>query len=392
MIAMKSVVPAHASAENPNRSHAIRNRVATLCLPFLSVLFCIIAGEALIRMYHFFRWDISIVDGQPRKVGGLSSITLDSELGWRATENYRSKGLKYSSDGSSYLASVSQDERGFRMFGKLSSAKPRVFVIGDSFTQATAASDQQTYYAVLQRLLNVEVFAYGGGGYGNLQEFMILDRYLDLIRPSLILWQFCTNDLINNSPQLETASVINNNGMVRPYWVNHQISYILPKQNAVDLQLLALQYCRLCYIVMNRLDRLQAANTKHTIETETGVGKPAHAAFVESVKTTDEIMAMVRKRAGSTPIVGFLVGAWSPFGPEYVKAFDDISRHNHILLLDDIDHAVQVAEEKGAVARAADGGHWNELGHRLAGEAIATDFRKYCLLNLCQSDATSGSR
>ena len=108
------------------------------------------------------------------------------------------------------------------MFGKLSSAKPRVFVIGDSFTQATAASDQQTYYAVLQRLLDVEVFAYGGGGYGSLQEFMILDRYLDLIKPSLILWQFCTNDFINNSPELETGSVINNNGIVRPYWVDHQ--------------------------------------------------------------------------------------------------------------------------------------------------------------------------
>src|SRR5262245_33273184 len=178
---MKSVAPAHTSAENPNRSHVIRNRLATLCLPFFSVLFCVIAGEALVRMYHFFRWDISIVDGQPTYVGDLSPITLDSELGWRATENYRSKGLKYSSDGSSYLATASQDERGFLMFGNLSSAKPRVFVIGDSFTQATAASDQQTYYAVLQRLLDVEVFAYGSGGYGNLQEFMILERYLDLI-------------------------------------------------------------------------------------------------------------------------------------------------------------------------------------------------------------------
>ena len=140
---------------------------------------------------------------------------------------------------------------------------------------------------------------------------------------------------------------------------------------------------------MNRLDRLQAANSKHTIETETGAGKPAHAAFVESVKTTDEIMGMVRKRAGSTPIVGFFVGAWSPMGPEYVEAIDEVSRHNHILLLGDVDQAVQAA---GSVARAADGGHWNELGHGLAGEAIATDFRKYCLLNLCQSATASGSR
>jgi hypothetical protein len=278
------------------------------------------------------------------------------------------------------------------MFGKLSSSKPRVFVIGDSFTQATAASDQNTYYAVLQRLLNVEIFAYGGAGYGSLQQFMILDRYIDLIKPSLILWQFCTNDLINNSPELETASAINNNGMVRPYWVNDQISYILPKKSAVRPQLLALEYCRFCYFVMIQWGRLQAARTNHTVETETGAGEPAHGAFLQSVKSTDEIMAMVKKRAGAIPIVSFLVGAWSPFGPEYVEAIDDISRRNHILPLGDIDQVVRAAEEKGAVARAADGGHWNEVGHRLVGEAIATAFRKECLLNLCQSAPVSGRR
>jgi hypothetical protein len=142
---------------------------------------------------------------------------------------------------------------------------------------------------------------------------------------------------------------------------------------------------------MIQWDRLVAASTKYTIETETGPGKPAHAAFLESVKTTNEIMGMVKKRAGSTPIIGFHVGAWSPFGPEYVEAIDDIARQNDILLLDDIDKAVQAAEKKGAVARAADGGHWNELGHRIAGEAIATHFKKYCLLNLCQSATASGS-
>ena len=94
-----------------------------------------------------------------------------------------------------------------------------------------------------------------------------------------------------------------------------------------------------------------------------------------------------------SPSLGFFVGAWSPFGPEYAEAIDDISRRNHILPLGDIDQAVvQPAEEKGAVARAADGGHWNEVGHRLVGEAIATAFRKECLLNLCQSAAESGRR
>ena len=79
--------------------------------------------------------------------------------------------------------------------------------------------------------------------------------------------------------------------------------------------------------------------------------------------------------------------------PEFLIIGDFLYSGNHILPLGDIDQAVvQPAEEKGAVARAADGGHWNEVGHRLVGEAIATAFRKECLLNLCQSAAESGRR
>jgi hypothetical protein len=102
--------------------------------------------------------------------------------------------------------------------GDVASDKPRVFVIGDSFTQAPEdASDGKTYYSDLKKL-GLEVFAYGGSGYGSLQEFMILDRYYNVVKPDLIVWQYSTNDVVNNSPELETASRVNNNGMVRPYF------------------------------------------------------------------------------------------------------------------------------------------------------------------------------
>ena len=360
-------------------------KLLTVLLPFLSVFLSIIAAEALIRVYHFLQWDISVIDGQPTKMGGLSPITLDPKLGWRATENYRFNGLRYNSDGTTYYAKISQNGNGFRMFGNGSSSKPRVFVIGDSFTQATDASDDKTYYAIVKRLLDVEVFAYGGGGYGSLQEFMILDKYFESVRPDLILWQYSTNDFINNSPELETASTINNNGMIRPYWINDQIHYILPKEHAKDLRLFSLQYCRICYVVLNRLDRLAAAGTQKTVETVTSTGRSAHGAFLRSLSVTDEIMEQVRTRAGSVPIVGFIVGTGDPYGPEYEEGLKEISRRHNIILFDNIDRAVLNAEHKEAIVRAADGAHWNELGHHIAGEAIVADFRKACLLNSCQS-------
>ncbi len=191
-----------------------------------------LAVECGIRLYHYLRWDISIVDGhaltQSRPT--FSSITLDEKLGWRATENYHFDGIKRNFDGTEYHATVSQDSNGFRLFGNVSSGKPRIFVIGDSFTQATDVSDDKTYYAVLDRVLDVEVFGYGVGGYGSLQEFLQFEKYLDLVKPNLIVWQYSTDDLINNSSALESESSINSNGMVRSYLKNDQIEYVLPRK------------------------------------------------------------------------------------------------------------------------------------------------------------------
>jgi hypothetical protein len=219
----------------PERKNDQRNPklFITLLLPFASIFLFVGAGEIALRFYHLWWFDISIIDGQPRHQSSrsFSPITLDDQLGWRTTENYRFEGTKHSSDGIQYPARVSQDENGFRMSGNVSSNKPKIFVIGDSFTQAVDASDDKTYYAIVKQLLDVEIFAYGAGGYGSLQEFLIFDKYFDLVKPDIVLWQYSMNDIINNSPELEAASRINNNGMVRPYLWNDQIQYILPKNS-----------------------------------------------------------------------------------------------------------------------------------------------------------------
>jgi hypothetical protein len=359
-----------------------QEKYVRLLLPVVSVLLLIVTAEIIIRFYHFLRWDISMIYGQPTEMGGMSPITIDAGLGWRATENYRFEGKKHSADGREYRAEISQDRNGFRMFGDLTSGKPRVFVIGDSFTHAIEASDDKTYYAILKQSLDVEVFAYGGRGYGSLQEWMILEKYFDLIKPDLILWQFSTNDLIDNSPDLEAASTINNHGSPRPYWVNDQIAYILPKEDTAELRFFALRHCRFCYVVINRLDKLAAVTLKQTVETETSKGKPAHPAFLKSVEATDEIMEMVRKRALSIPIFAFAIGTADPYhGPEYEEALAEICRRRNIILLDQIEKAVLAAKENGAVVLAADQDHWNELGHRIAGEALANSLTRIWFAN-----------
>jgi lysophospholipase L1-like esterase len=323
------------------------------------------------------RWHVSFISGKPygRTAGGPSPIELDDEFGWRATENFE-KTLA-ASDGGAHGAPFSQDAQGFRMFGDLNSSKPKIFVIGDSFTQAVDASDDKTYYAVIREHLPVEIFATGTGGYGSLQESMVLDKYLDVIKPDLILWQFTTNDIVNNSPELEAASHINNNGMIRPYWVNGNVSYILPRLDAMGLRFFAFQYCRTCYFLMTRIDRLRAA-PGDTVEIRTSPGEEAHATFREALHVTDAVMAQVRRRAGRIPIVAFIAGtAERRSGPEYEEGLEEVSRKNGIIVLRGIEAAVTAAENQGVRTKAEDGAHWNETGHRIVGEGLADGLKQY---------------
>jgi hypothetical protein len=349
-----------------------RERIIGISLAVASLAVLLFAAELSIRAWHLVRWNISFFQGVPRNVGNLSPIAVDRNLGWRPTPNYRFDGERRSLDGSVYAARISQDRNGFRAFGDPASRRPKVFVVGDSFTQAVEVSDDKAYYALLED--DFEIFVYGGGGYGTLQEYLIFDQFFDLIKPDVVVWQYSTNDVVNNSPELEAASTINNNGMIRPYLVDGRIVHVLPKSFATELREFSLQYCRVCYLVLNRIDRLRARVSLNTVETETSPGERSDLVFRRAVDVTDRIMEMVKARSGGTPIVGFIVGAGEPYGPEYIESLTRISKRHGIRLID-VEPPVLLAEGQGTSVRAEDGAHWNETGHRIAGEALRRSLR-----------------
>lgn len=354
-------------------------RLLTALLPVLSLGTFLVVGETILRLYHYLRFDNALLGAQPVESStpsAFSPVTLDEKLGWRPTANYRFDGLRRSADGQAYAVRMSQDERGFRLYGNTFSGRPRVFVIGDSFTQAIEASDDKTYFGVIREQLGVEIFAFGCGGYGSLQEWMVFDRYFDAIRPDLVLWQFSTNDLVNNSPVLETASMINNNGLTRPYLTPAGIRYLLPSPEMQGLRRWALDHCRLCYLILHRVDKLRARFARTTVESQTAEGEPYHGAFLQAVRTTGEIIGRVRARAGATPMAAFVVSVSATEAPEYEAALREVSQRHGIVLLNGIAERVRAAAAAGAVVTADDGVHWNETGHGIAGRAIAAQLRE----------------
>jgi hypothetical protein len=345
-----------------------------ILLPVLSVLISFVAGEIGFRLYQ--RWDAGIPF---RSSLGQDEFTpawpleLDDTLGWRARAGYQdlreinettSKGVKYA-------VKRSQKEYGFRMFGDLRSTRPKLLVIGDSFTHAIQVSDEDAYYATLKDALGVEVFAYGAGGYGTLQEYMILDQYVDIIKPTLILWQFCTNDFINNDPALETASLVNNNGWRRPYWVDGHIVYILPKAWSASFRIFAQRHSRFLHFLFSRWDRLLAISPVQTVEVEIKREGLTHQGFQHAVQVTSELMDKVRSRVGRIPIVSFSCEAEEP----YDSAFKEISSHYDVVFLQNIAEAVEAAYKRGDDVLNADMGHWSVGGHRLVGSLIGEHLR-----------------
>ena len=344
--------------------------LSTAAVFALSLVFFVLIGEAATRGWHWYR-----LMTQPAARTADSPLYIDEKLGWGTTANLQMQRLEEGSERNLYTVNYETAEGGFRMFGDPQSLKQRVLIIGDSFTQAIHVSNDKTYYFLIGKHLPVEIFAYGGGGYGTLQEYMILDRHIDRVKPALIIWQYCGNDFINNSFELEQQSRSNNNGMRRPYLsTDGEIFYATPK-TFPWLREFAAKHSSFLYLVLSRLDilnvRLAQTSWADSFQSETVEDTIArhgkdHPGFRKAARTTEQIMNKVRQRAAHTPIVAFSSDIESP----YYEEFQRISQAVGIELIRGVPEAVRAAEARGITVTAGDRAHWNELGHAIVAKRI----------------------
>jgi lysophospholipase L1-like esterase len=297
-------------------------------------------------------------------------MRLDDELGWRCIANDARSEVVADAGGRPRAIRYTTGPHGFRAFGDTRSNRPRLLVLGDSFTQAVAVSDDETYYALLGKRLGVEVFAYGAGGYGTLQEYMILDECVDELRPDVILWQFCTNDFINNDYELEYASQWDNNAMRRPYLeADGVVRRRFPKP-AAALRASG-ETVRLLWAMFFCWDRI-AAHWAPTVETEIAAQGESHPGFARSVAITEELLWRVQSRAGNRPLLLFSADGREP----YYETAARIARGAGFTFIDDVPEALHAAREGSAVVLADDRAHWNDLGHRICAAALEPSVRR----------------
>ncbi|MEL7250375.1 MAG: SGNH/GDSL hydrolase family protein [Bacteroidota bacterium] len=309
-----------------------------------------------------------------RKYPPYDTAEIDRTLGWKPKANYVYDGIMKDFNGLDYTVKFSTNEDGFRRFPSATDRnKPQVLVIGDSFTQAVEVSDDEAYYRYFEDSLNAQVYAYGMAGYGTLQELMILEQYLDHIKPDLVVLQFCSNDFIDNDLLLEQKANYQV-GLRRPYLTGADSPEYRHPQGKLAGWLQHTNFLHFCWKTVGKIRRAKGASgVGEASEEKITRGKAADQDYARSIQTTKKLLENMKEVIGEeTPLVAF---SSDVFQPQYTDFYE-------ICRALDIPH---LPFPNGPLGRARkeeevfthDGFHWNPLGHQVVGSALAKELRSY---------------
>ncbi len=284
---------------------------------------------------------------------------------------------------------VTYSDFGFKRWGNHSTNKTKVFIIGDSFTAMHFVSNGEEWYAYLEKEFpDAEFFVYGGSGYGSLQEYMILDDFIDVINPDIILWQFSANDFINNLYSYEKKNFVYANRGFRPYLEENRIVYRIPLAFET-----ARKYSSFLNFLLEKYDSfvfaLEMTEIQHDPQKITKYPEEQEKAF----NITLHIMQMASKRTDDIPL--YLFGV-SPTTQNEASLFPDVAEQElllcqnaNITCIPGVAEYVNEKEEQGIVVKVADS-HWNVAGNTFAAEFLITYFKDHHILqSLNLSDNTT---
>ncbi|HBP90307.1 MAG TPA: hypothetical protein DD706_21760, partial [Nitrospiraceae bacterium] len=260
-------------------------------------------------------------------------------------------------------------DHGFKRWGQLHTHRPSVLIIGDSFTEMVQVSNGEEWYAYLEKEYPyVNFFVYGGGGYGSLQEYMVLDDYIDDIDPDVVIWQFCSNDYWNNLYESDRNYYPHNNFGVRPYLVNKEIVYEIP----MPLPFLR-KYSRIADRILVRYDAFQKAQLQANTDSNSNNQITKMEGRKEKVpesayRVTGEILKMARLRAGQRPFFFF--------STEPITDKESLlCREAGITCIRGVSEYLESKEAEGITIGIVDDGHWNLAGNRFVGEFLIKYFK-----------------
>lgn len=302
----------------------------------------------------------------------LAPLHVPTAYGWNVPENTRTTNVIQDTKGNYRAVERTYFTGGFKRWGDLLSGETRVLIVGDSFTEAEHVNNGEEYYAYLEHSFpSYEFFVFGGGGYGTLQEYLVLDKYYDQIRPDTVIWQFCDNDPVNNHYFWDRATYPGNNHATRPYLEDEKIVFRLP---------LPLGEARQASFIIDRTmllyDEVQRTQFheswwKGLIKSDWDIAKKeARVRYAEEAnQITFNIMRMVKRRVTNSKVILF-----NPCAPmtnhEYIMCKELL-----IMCIPEIYEQFVRHEKRGEQLRVENDGHPNRAGHAVLGRLLSERLR-----------------
>lgn len=288
----------------------------------------------------------------------LPKVYVPTKYGWTVPSNTKNVGSVEDTKGTKRTVFIQYFEHGFKRWPISTTSKPRVLIVGDSFTEMVYVSNGEEWYSYLERgFPEISFYVFGGGGYGTLQQLMVLKDHINEVRPDSIIWQFCENDYVNNHYILDRRDYPFNNHYIRPYFEDGKTVYRLPlafsslrKVSFAADQLLH-WYDRYAQKRVTR-DRNRVPQRKQTDEKR-----------VEALEVTKDLMRLVRVSVGRIPVFFFnACGEFTDNDKEVCNAGEFNCMEFVGEYLNKYPTGRQVFVEND--------GHWNFLGNKVVGEAI----------------------
>jgi hypothetical protein len=267
------------------------------------------------------------------RAGADRVYNYDAELGWFPYPNstLTFTGIR--------TINVRHNSLGLRDIEPEATAKPTIAFIGDSFVWGYDAEENERFTNLLrarlpeQRIVNAGVTAYGTD-----QEYLLLDRIWDRIKPNVVVLMFCSdNDRKDNTTNTR------NDGPYKPYFDSRTGKFAgIP-----------VPWSRHLYFDDNWLAR-HSWVARVAVSAYVLLGNPVVAA----PDPTERLIGMMREKVEARG-AKFLVGLQfhDPQLEDYLRA-----------------HGIPYASFDGADHYGGDGDHWTPKGHELVAERLMTLF------------------
>ena len=215
--------------------------------------------------------------------------------------------------------------------------------------------------------LNFKWYVMGSAGWSTLQQYLYLKEKISIIKPDILIHQFCSNDFIGNSIQIEKNTYLRSQYIFRPYLINNEIFY----HNKINHKIYKLLYSY--SFIFKTIDNL-VTNSQYLKDGSYFKKKFSKKMYNESVNTTDRIIKKIKKLVGDDKLY-FIVNCYDRDNLSDKNLAKIISK-NKIYSSEQPLLKLKDAEDKGEDIFASDGGHLNDIGNKIYGLEIAKEILK----------------